>query len=249
MLALTLGLAPAAHASTTADRAATYAYLQAEYALTKSDAENASASRAAVQAFAGTLGDECAGVLASVSAEGPLAGPLLGSSEQLKTPREEGESNRRAQQLQAIRLELDEALTDATFVPDLEASTAFEQAVAPLRWSNPHVAALVAYTTRERRGVFAERARALRGSPREGAGTADRGAEAQAHRRAGLDRSDQSADASRARATTRRAVWWTQEVDGHWEGQDAVWWALPIQRGTAGGTIRARRLLPTGNLH
>jgi hypothetical protein len=138
---LTLAATPSAYAApSSADRAATDAYLQAKYTLTKAVLENAPASRAAVQTFADTLGHECAGVLAGAPRESGLLGLRAGH---LPTARERGESDRRRRQLQGIQSEYESALVEALYAPDLAASTTFTQAVAPLRWSDPRITMLV----------------------------------------------------------------------------------------------------------
>ncbi|HTA13138.1 MAG TPA: hypothetical protein VK765_06925 [Solirubrobacteraceae bacterium] len=153
-LTLTLSLSPSAIAGPSpADRSATDAYLQAGYAFANALVENAPASRAAVQAFAGTLGHECAGVLAGVPVEGSSRGLRPGH---LQTARERGESDRRSQQMQAVRAEYNSALTDAVYGPDREASATFAQTVAPLRWSNPRIAGLIGEDVGELQELLAE---------------------------------------------------------------------------------------------
>jgi len=129
---------PAGAATSAADRAATHAYLQARYEYVDATLAAERAGGASFGAFASTLEHECAKVLAG-EPEGFGLSPL-GSG----NPRAAGESARRRRQRLAIQVELDRAEFAAAEPGAKAAAAAFATAVAPLRWSDPRVAAAVA---------------------------------------------------------------------------------------------------------
>ncbi len=136
--------APGAGAVSGADRAATRAYLQAEYAYERTVQANASASARALEATAHRIGGECPGVLAGAPKryEGLLAGV---EHEPKLSRRQEGERARGQDELQAVLSEIDATLQGASDSPNRVAAARLDAAVAPLRWSNPQLARDVAF--------------------------------------------------------------------------------------------------------
>jgi len=140
VIALTGSGVLASAAVTPTDRAATNAYLQSEYALYVAEVRNAGAVQAIFQTTAQAIGRECRGVLAGAPQQED--GGLL--SRLGLSPRARGEQAREEEQRTTIEEELTAATSEASHGPDRAAREAFAAAVAPLRWSDPRIAALVA---------------------------------------------------------------------------------------------------------
>ena len=140
LLAVALLWAPASVAATPADTSATLAYLQAGYQLDVAILDNAAASRAATDTLAERLGSECRGVLKGAPSEG-IDSP---STRATPTPRARGEYRRSEEQLQTLDAELEYAIVAAIYQPDIPAIEAFATQIAPLSWSDPQIAPLVA---------------------------------------------------------------------------------------------------------
>ncbi len=137
LLGAPAGTSAKAH-GTPQDRAATRAYLEAQYAYDQSQLATAGAASAASQALAHTLASECPGVLAAAPREPfPEAGP-----EPRLSARERGEANRHETQLGALRAELSFAIALPALDADRQAALAYAHTVNSLRWSSPAVTAL-----------------------------------------------------------------------------------------------------------
>jgi hypothetical protein len=136
--------APASAPASSADRAATHAYLQAGYEFTRAVVHNGPQAIAAVHALSGTLVVECPGVLAAAPQDEEA---VLGGSHQIGSPplsaRGRGEAQRRRHQLSTLEQELNAAFLAAAFQPDRQAIAAFKAASTRLHWSDPRVAAAV----------------------------------------------------------------------------------------------------------
>ena len=139
VLAALAGPAAATAASVSpSDRAATDAYLEAEYRFDKALLASAAADRAAESAIVEGLVRECRDVLTGAPEQefgGPRKAPL--------TPRARGERERGERELSTIQQQLYTAVREATHGPREAATDAFVAAVTPLRWSDPRVAASV----------------------------------------------------------------------------------------------------------
>jgi hypothetical protein len=122
VLAVALLWAPASIAATPADRAATYAFLQASYRLDDTILQNAPASRSSATALTEHLAQECHEVL-SGAPRGGLESSLLSGGP--ATPRARGERQRSKRQLQTIQEELELSFIAAIYRPDRAAAEAF----------------------------------------------------------------------------------------------------------------------------
>jgi hypothetical protein len=138
LTAVALACLPAAAQATSADRAATDAYLHASYSLQLAVADSAPEDQAAADAALSKLGGECPGVLAGTPEDGGLTATAPPG------PRMRGESERRSRQLSSIESELESVVQAASYSPLRQALSTFMSATAPLRWSNPQIAKLVA---------------------------------------------------------------------------------------------------------
>jgi hypothetical protein len=115
------------------NRAATHAYLSADYAYEQAVVLGEPSAQRAVEAAANNLGAECSGVLANAPQESPYESFLDGSR---KTARQRGETSRQNRQLGELGLEMTLylALTEAEALH--EPRLVFAQKVAQLRWSD-----------------------------------------------------------------------------------------------------------------
>jgi hypothetical protein len=140
------------------DRAATRAYLMAQYAYEKVLVANEGASRTAVEAFVSRLDGECPGVLAGAPLDTleALSGSSPGSSP--PSARKMGELSRESRQRNELHRELSTALSHALLEPDLQAALAQTSTVASLRWRDPNLTLL-------EHAIAAERAWELRSAP------------------------------------------------------------------------------------
>jgi hypothetical protein len=123
------------------DRAATDAYLQAQYTYDQSLLANAPASTEAAQGLASRLESECPGVLLGAPHktldalfESRPSGP--------SSPRQMGEERRLERQWTDLQEELLFSLGAAEGEPDRQAALTYAGAVRPLRWSNSAVTVL-----------------------------------------------------------------------------------------------------------
>jgi hypothetical protein len=115
------------------DRAATHAYLSADYAYEQASALDEPSAQRAFETAANQLAAECPGVLAGAPQESRFESFLDGSR---KTARQRGEESRQNRQLGELGLEMTLylALRDAEALRPLR--LAFAQKVAQLRWSD-----------------------------------------------------------------------------------------------------------------
>jgi hypothetical protein len=121
------------------DRAATRAYVRAEYAYLRSGFAAEAAATAASEQFAATLRAECPGVLANAPRAREFGEPF--EEEQLP-PRKRGERNRINTQRAEIQYELDASLARTRDSVNKAAALAFAHTIDPLHWSS---AALTRY--------------------------------------------------------------------------------------------------------
>jgi hypothetical protein len=135
--------APASVAATPADRAATRAYLIAQYKLVRALLHEAAAVRGAESGAAAQIARECRGVLSGIPQPSRKLFPA-------PTPRARGENARLAHQQQTIEEELATAIAkpgDSLYRP---AEEAYAAEVRQLSWSDPTIASLLqAATTAE----------------------------------------------------------------------------------------------------
>jgi len=131
VVALVSAILPASVSATSADAAATEAYLTAVYTYEQTVVANTPKSLAAVEALSSRLGGECPGVLHGAPPPTP------------STPRGFGESARERRQLRDLQTELNSAGSAAYALPNRDAATAFANSVSSLQWSNATLASLV----------------------------------------------------------------------------------------------------------
>jgi hypothetical protein len=137
LVALAL-LAPSSLATTFPDRLSTHTYLQASLEYTQALVKNAPAAAAAESKHAASIAHECSGVLTGAPGEA-----VTTTGEAPPTPRVRGERLRATLQLSTIREELTQALTNDLYGGDRIALEALTAKLAPLRWSDPRIAALI----------------------------------------------------------------------------------------------------------
>src|SRR5271166_1644670 len=116
------------------DRAATRAYLEAQYLLDQSLVASAPASQAATEGVIVALGRECPGVLAGAPHD-PLR-TLFESLPQSRSPRQTGELEREDRQLNDLQGELELAFAAPAIGLDRQAALAYAHTVGSLRWSS-----------------------------------------------------------------------------------------------------------------
>jgi hypothetical protein len=125
-----------------ADRAATHAYLLAEYEYNQAVLAAQSAATAAVDTAVSQIGSECSGVLAAAPRPSvPKAPPR-----QAPSPRRQGEENRLRTQVDALESELGATLELAARQPTRAAESSLASKLARLRWSDRRITLLVHYT-------------------------------------------------------------------------------------------------------
>jgi hypothetical protein len=125
-------------AATPADKAATYAYLHARYEFEKTIVGDSKETGASFASFAASLEAECRGVLSGAPDTEPASTPGPSSE------RQRGEATREREQLSAIELELIRSEFGAPGRREAAAAASLAAAVAPLRWSDPRIAAAIA---------------------------------------------------------------------------------------------------------
>jgi hypothetical protein len=135
---LALALLPSATAARThvtpQDRAATHAYLEAQYEFAKARLAVAPAATAAVEALALRVGRECPGVLAGAPRR--RYETIFEEDRGRRTAKQRGEADRLARQLDDLRLELTYALQLPSAELVRQAQLAYATAVRTLRWSS-----------------------------------------------------------------------------------------------------------------
>jgi hypothetical protein len=144
---LALAAAPASAREDAAARAenaaATRAYLLASVNLQETDLRNLAQSKAALEAAAAHIADECPRVLSGAPPVEREIAPITSRSDEPMSPRAMGEEHRQSSQRSELKSELSFALGDAEEEPDREATAALIRALTPLRWSNPLVTVLL----------------------------------------------------------------------------------------------------------
>jgi hypothetical protein len=123
-----------AFGSAAEDRESTQAYLTAAYEDAQTMVANLGASKAGFEALAASIGSECAGV---------LAGAHNASQRSRSFARRFGEEQRIREQQFDLQGELDDELEQKWSEPNRQASMAFAEKVAKLRWTNVAVDRLV----------------------------------------------------------------------------------------------------------
>jgi hypothetical protein len=121
------------------DRAATRAYLEAQYTYDQSLLATAPASTEALQALAGSLGSECPGVL--VGAPHPTLALFESHPSGPRSSRQKGEELRESRQWSELQGELGFAIGLAEAEPNRQAALAYARTVRSLRWSDAAVTA------------------------------------------------------------------------------------------------------------
>jgi hypothetical protein len=124
-------------AATPADRAATHAYLQAQYEFEKALVGDSNGAGASFASFAASLEAECRGVLAGAP------GTEFVSESSPSSERQRGEAARELDQRSAIEVELIRGGFGALARRDAAAAAALTAAIAPLHWSDPRIAAAI----------------------------------------------------------------------------------------------------------
>lgn len=142
--AAALGAASASAKVGLADRAATHAYLQAQYEYEQALLAAQPARTAAVEAAASQIGSECAGVLAGAPQPRSFSRPPLAAPD----PRREGEENRLEMQASALESELNVALTFTASRLTETAKSTLAGKLRVLRWSDRRLTLLVHYAAR-----------------------------------------------------------------------------------------------------
>jgi hypothetical protein len=134
VLALAAPMSAAARASVLpSDRAATHAYLQAEYEYEQVVLADQPAAHAALEVMAAHVGSECAGALTNAPQLGfPLGVPPM----EAPSPRRTGEEKRLRTQLSVLQLELQTELSSAKSAPARAVELALVSELKPLRWSD-----------------------------------------------------------------------------------------------------------------
>ena len=125
------------------DRAATHAYLRAEYEFELGLAAVAPQSQAAIEALSARLGGECPGVLAGAPGEEPLIGLLRSAGGRRPSAKARGEADRESRQRSALESELTISLFETAYQPEQPAIAKLVAAIMPLRWSNPRITLMV----------------------------------------------------------------------------------------------------------
>jgi hypothetical protein len=139
-IALTCLVLPCAALGSAQDRESTQAYLAASYEYTQATVANLSASKAGFEALAASIGSECAGV---------LAGAHDASQRSRSFARRFGEEQRIREQQFDLQGELYDELWQKWSEPDREASIAFAEKIAKLRWTDVAVDRVVAANVAE----------------------------------------------------------------------------------------------------
>ncbi len=137
-----LATAPGAQA-TPVDRASTRTYLQALYTLEVAFIHGAPQSRVSVDALAGRIGGECAGVLAGAPQQDAFIGLSHSPARPLLSPKASGEAQRSARQLAVLEGELFANVLAAQDQPDQQAIVTFAHTITQLTWSKRRISQLV----------------------------------------------------------------------------------------------------------
>jgi len=140
LLAMSGATGPASLASTTGDRAATHAYLIAQYKLGTAVLHEATAARSAESATAAQIARECRGVVSGMPQPSLKLFPP-------STPRVRGEKARLDRQQQAIEAELVSAVAQPGDSQLRPAEEAYAAEVRQLYWSDPTIASLLQAVT------------------------------------------------------------------------------------------------------